>query len=121
MLTRTKSREHIFPVLASLHWLPVSYRVKFKALMFVYKALNGLAPHYITELLDTTPSVRSLRSNERGDLKVPGSKKVKRGDRAFSVAAPKLWNKLPLNIRTAPELQTFKTLLKTHYCQELGY
>ena len=121
LLTRTKSREHISPVLASLHWLPVSYRVKFKSLMFVYKALNGLAPDYIKELLDTNPSARSLRSSERGDLKVPITQKAKRGDRAFSVAAPKLWNKLPLNIRTAPELHTFKTLLKTHYCRELGY
>uniref|UniRef100_A0A3B1JMG1 Reverse transcriptase domain-containing protein n=1 Tax=Astyanax mexicanus TaxID=7994 RepID=A0A3B1JMG1_ASTMX len=32
LLTRTKKREHITPVLASLHWLPVEYRIQFKVL-----------------------------------------------------------------------------------------
>ena len=29
------------PVLKSLHWLPVSYRIDFKVLLLVYKSLNG--------------------------------------------------------------------------------
>jgi len=33
--------------------------------------------------------------------------------RRFSVAAPRLWNSLPLNCRTAPSVNTFKTRLKT--------
>jgi len=36
------------------------------------------------------------------------------GDRAFSVAAPRLWNALPLTVRAAPTLASFKKLLKTH-------
>jgi len=31
----------------------------------------------------------------------------------FSVAAPRLWNSLPLNCRTAPSVSTFKIRLKT--------
>ncbi|XP_075327297.1 uncharacterized protein LOC142384874 [Odontesthes bonariensis] len=42
---------HITPVLSSLHGLPVLYRTDFKLLMFVFKALNGLAPLYLSELL----------------------------------------------------------------------
>ena len=121
LLTRTRMREHISPVLASLHWLPVKFRIRFKTLMFVYKALNGLAPQYITELLEYASSSRPLRSGSQRLLKVPRSNLVSRGDRAFAVAAPQLWNDLPLDIKTAPDLQTFKILLKTHYCRELGY
>ena len=33
--------------------------------------------------------------------------------RRFSVAAPRLWNSLPLNCRTAPSVNTFKIRLKT--------
>ena len=36
------------------------------------------------------------------------------GDRAFSVAAPTLWNSLPKDIRDSPTLDIFKTALKTH-------
>ena len=41
LLTCTK--KHITPVLASLHWLPIRYRIDFKLLLTVYKSLHG--PH----------------------------------------------------------------------------
>ncbi len=31
-LTKTKKRNHITPVLRSLHWLPVRFRIEFKTL-----------------------------------------------------------------------------------------
>ena len=37
-------RKQIFPILASLHWLPVLFRVHFKMILFVIMSLNGLAP-----------------------------------------------------------------------------
>ncbi len=44
VLTGTRKRDHISPVLASLHWLPVKSRIEFKVLPHTYKALNGQAP-----------------------------------------------------------------------------
>ncbi len=31
--------EHITPILISLHWLPVKYRIDFKVLLFVFKGI----------------------------------------------------------------------------------
>ena len=48
---------HITPLLKSLHWLPVKYRIVFKLLLITFKAIHGLAPAYISELIsvrDTT-------------------------------------------------------------------
>ena len=39
-LSRTKRCDHITPILAALHWLPVSFRIDFKILLLVFKALN---------------------------------------------------------------------------------
>ena len=36
------------------------------------------------------------------------------GDRVFENVAPKVWNRLPLEIRQCQSLNTFKVLLKTH-------
>ena len=44
-------RDHITPVLESLHWLPVKYRILFKLLLLTYKCLNRLGPGYLTCLL----------------------------------------------------------------------
>ncbi len=51
VLTRTRKYEHISPVLSTLHRLPTKHRIDFKILIITYKALNGLAPQYLSELL----------------------------------------------------------------------
>ncbi len=42
VLTSTKKSAHITPVLQQLHWLPVTYRLQFKILVFVFKARHVL-------------------------------------------------------------------------------
>ena len=51
LLTHTRSREHITPILKQLHWLPIQHRINFKILLITFKALNNLAPPYLTDLL----------------------------------------------------------------------
>nr|XP_061839065.1 uncharacterized protein LOC133621161 isoform X1 [Nerophis lumbriciformis]XP_061839075.1 uncharacterized protein LOC133621161 isoform X1 [Nerophis lumbriciformis] len=115
LLTQTRRREHITPILASLHWLPVRYRIHFKLLLFVFKCLNNLAPTYLSDLLQPYCPTRSLRSADQLLLTVPDTRLKLRGDRAFAVAAPKLWNDLPLSVRQASSLPVFKSLLKTYF------
>ncbi len=64
ILTRTKRSAHITPILADLHWLPVAYRIKFKMILLIFKALNGLAPYYLGNLLLPYSPPRSLRSSD---------------------------------------------------------
>ena len=52
IITFTCKYDHITPVLVRLHWLPVSYRIRFKVLLLTYKALNDLSPEHIFELLN---------------------------------------------------------------------
>ncbi len=114
LLTGVRKREHITPVLISLHWLPVHFRIDFKVLLLVFKCLNGLAPEYLSDLLSIHNPVRSLRSSNQRQLNVPWARLKLRGDRAFSIAAPKPWNSLPVYIRTASMVHDFKGKLKTY-------
>lgn len=77
--------------------------------MFVFKSLNGLAPSYISVLLCPHISSKSARSANKLLLKVLKSRLESRGDGAFSVKGPTLWNKLPLHIRLTTSLPVFKT------------
>ena len=107
--------DHITPYLIDLHWLPVEFRIKFKVLLFVFKALNGMAPRYISDLIRKKSSPRSsLRSNDLTLLVVPRTKFKTLGDRAFAYAGPSMWNKLPKPIQMAPNLDSFKKQLKTY-------
>ncbi|KAL0970199.1 hypothetical protein UPYG_G00238640 [Umbra pygmaea] len=114
LLTRTKRRDHITPVLKSLHWLPVSHRIDFKVLLLVYKTLNGSGPAYFTESLKSYVPQRALRSSTANLLMIQKSTHRKIGDAAFFKYAPKLWNTIPKNIKEAPSIDIFKKLLKTY-------
>lgn len=81
-------------------------------LLLVFKCLKCLAPPYLCELVRPRTPVRALRSIKQLFLVVPRTKPENRGDRAFLVAAPRLANSLPFNIRTANTLEHFKVLLK---------
>ena len=95
LLTKTNRRSHITPILASLHWLPVKYKIDFKTLLNTYKALHGLSPPYTAELLHTSSTSRPLRSSDLGLLSVPRSLLKSKVDCAFAVRAPSLWISLP--------------------------
>ena len=41
IITKTKPREHITPVLKKLHWLPVPQRITFKILTYAYRSQTG--------------------------------------------------------------------------------
>ena len=43
-------REHITPVLKSLHWVPFNYRIHVTVLLPVYISLDGLGPEYISDM-----------------------------------------------------------------------
>ena len=88
-------------------------RIIFKILLLAYKSLNNLAPVYIDSLLRNNKPSRNLRLVDQGLLTVPGSNQRTYGDRAFSVAAPKLWNALTLDIRNSGSITLFKCKLKT--------
>ena len=113
IIARTPKRQHISPVLERLHWLPVSERVDYKVLTLTYKSLKGLAPGYLSELLQERRPNRTTRLSSQFLLTEPRSRTVTYGDRAFSRAAPRLWNNLPQSLREATSLHSFKTMLKT--------
>ncbi|XP_068191806.1 uncharacterized protein [Antennarius striatus] len=120
ILTKTRKFDHITPVLAALHWLPIHVRSDFKVLLLTYKSLNGLAPTYLSDLVKPYTPTRALRSQNTGLLCVPRFKKKSAGQRAFSYRAPFLWNNLPINIRQSESVNVFKSRLKT-YLFDLTY
>ena len=96
--------DHVSGILQELHWLPSESRTYFKILCYVFKCIHGLAPTYLSDLI-----VISRNSNLH--LKVPRCRS-KIGDRAFSVAGPRLWNALPVDLRLVDTVERFKSKLK---------
>ncbi len=90
------------------------YSLFYKILLLAYKALNDLAPAYLTNLLSHYNPTRSLWSQNSGLLVVPKIAKSTKGGKNVSYLAPKLWNSLLDNVRGSDTLSLFKSRLKTH-------
>ena len=117
LVTLTPKANHdIDPVLRELHWLPVKERVKFKVLTYIFKAREGIAPSYLSELLTSYVPTRNLRSIELNQLEVPKPKEKipTYGQKNFARSGPGLWNELPRDVRCIRDLSKFKKQLKTH-------
>ncbi len=85
----------------------------------MYKVKNGIAPAYLSELVEHYKPGRMLHSSSLDGHKfveLPTSLVIG-GDQVFSKACPVLWNKLPLHIWSAKSLISFKCSLKTHLFQ----
>ena len=112
--SRNHEHNYITPVLRQLPWLPMEYHVQYKIILLTYKALQGQALSYLSDLLQPHTSARAVRSSMRDDLWVPRTKLRTYGDQAFSFVAPRLWNSLLLGLRQTSSSADFRKQLKTH-------
>ena len=109
-VTGASKYTHITSTLRTLHWLPIRQRIIFKTLVLVYKYLTTGQPKYFAPyLLLYKSAMNTRRSNPKNLVHFNNS---------FSYDAPKLWNDLPHDIRSTPNLSCFKSRLKTYLFQK---
>ena len=99
-------------LIGSLGWLTIKQMIEFETATTVYKSLHGLAAEYIQLMF------AKLSENNSGSLRnTDTALKIHRiatsyGQRSLSYRGVTVWNKLSTEIKSAPSLATFKTLLK---------
>jgi len=116
LVSDTGKYEHITLVLRDIHWLSVQLRITFKIAVLAVHCVRGTCPVYFTDVCVPLAAIHTnLRAADRGDLVVP-STKTKIGGRSFRVAAPTVWNSLPLHLHNATiSERQFKSALKSIY------
>ena len=119
LVRRKNKRSSACSLLGQLHWLPVKARVDYKLAVLCFTCLNNeCMPSYLSQLIVPYRPSRSLRSQDASLMAVPRYSLESFGKRSFSIAAPSLWNSLPLEIRQLSNLTTFKKQLKTYLFTE---
>ena len=112
VMTRSPRFTPSKPLLKSLHWLPVQYRIMFKMCTISYQALYSKQPSYLHTLLTPIRKPIQLRSSTSDLLFVP-KVNTNMGTRAFAVGAPTLWNMLPSSVKSVENIAKFRRHLKT--------
>ena len=115
LIAGAKSRDHITPVMKDLHWLPVSFRIKYKLCLLMHLVYTHQCPDYLHEVVSLTSAAATrsgLRSSDGLSYQKPRVR-TKFGERAFSHAGPAEWNTLPLSLQDTTNTKLFKRHLKT--------
>jgi len=95
--------------------LPVAERIQYKLCLLVYKSLLGHMPEYISDLLKSVANIQgrsTLRTSSCDNLVVLRTRQ-RIDDRAYSVAAPRAWNRLPTELKLLRSTDSFRRDLKT--------
>ena len=111
LVTGTRRRDHITPVLRQLHWLPVRQRVDFKLALLPAPGLQVAARCNCTISCRRLPAC--LRSADIDTCCVPRTN-TRLSYRSFAAAGPRLWNSLPARIRQPDnDIGEFRRQLKS--------
>ena len=120
IVTNTTKYSHITPVRKILQWLPIEHRSIFKTALLVYNFLNCGHPKYFSPFLKPRQSVYNTRKSQADSvfLQIPHFatslyKSSKHFGLSFAHDAPKIWNGLPDDVRSATSLHSFRRKLKT--------
>ena len=120
LVLKKRKREHITPLLNQLHWLPLTFRIKYKLSVLAFRHFDNTLPQYLSDRLIAYQPSRTLRSSSERLLTIPKTRLKFVSDRAFSSSIPKTWNSLPSSLRNITTLSLFKKRLKT-YLFQLAY
>ena len=108
LVVRCNKRASMSSVLRNLHWLRVESRIIFKILLLVYKSVYGIC----SENLKIKYKTHNCRPEEYLMLEVKHVN-TKYGRRTFDYVGPRLWNALPLDVRSKENIEQFKKRVKT--------
>ena len=125
IVCRTTCLSHTTPLRKALHWLPIRHRCIFKTALLVYKYLHTNCPKYFSPFLKVRQCAYNTRLSQSDGiiLHVPQYqpsiyKSTKQFGLSFAYDAPKIWNELPDNVRSATSIASFRKKLKAYlFCQ----
>ena len=125
IVCRTTCLSHTTSLRKALHWLPIRHRCIFKTALLVYKYLHTNCPKYFSPFLKVRQCAYNTRLSQSDGiiLHVPQYqpsiyKSTKQFGLSFAYDAPKIWNELPDNVRSATSIASFRKKLKAYlFCQ----
>ena len=79
----------------------------------IYKTIYHLIPAFIKDIFKLSDSNKSVRKQNVLNLKVTRPNQVWYGKRSLRDLGPKIWNNVPVHVKLASNLLSFKRLIKS--------
>ena len=107
-----RKKDHVTPILKKLEWMKMEMKCYYEVCIHVFKIKNNLLPDWLLSLPTVNERLRpSVTTRQKDNLYVPLTH-TDTGGKAFDVRGPMAWNKLPENIKSSHNINSFKNNLK---------
>jgi len=103
-----KRTEHVTEYRKRINGLTPESRAKLNSAVMIFKQLSNHKPHYLNHMF----ILNGESSRYPDNLRINYNPRTDFDTRAFSYAAIKFWNEIPLEIRKSESLKSFKLNLK---------
>jgi len=112
------NRDHIgFAEFRKINWLPTRERFEQCVLVNIFKFFSNSAPKYFSEMYH--PDVQGYNTRSSYQKLKPPFRKTNKGQNTLSYLGPKLWNKLPEEVKMSTNANNFKHKLKANFFTQL--
>ena len=103
-----------------LGWLSMSERRVSHGLTLMFKIVKGKAPHYLSDLITFTNEIHNVNTRSSGRNLIWLDKDIKTKSRrhAFFYSISDLYNKLPENIISSSNVNSFKSKINKYIVSE---
>ena len=115
VLGNVRKRDHISPHLKKLEWLRLENKYVLDICILTFKILNGSFRPWLYSITRVN-EMNNRITRQENDLYIPQTRTVV-GERQVLVRGPKLWNKLPVEIKNTASIAVFKKSLKKYLLQ----
>ena len=78
----------------------------------IYKSISNINPSFMKQIFQLRETNRTVRNQYRLNLCVPKVNQVSYGEKSLRFYGPKIWNSLPLHVKTSDNLKTFKDIIQ---------
>ncbi|KAI5725142.1 hypothetical protein M8J77_011487 [Diaphorina citri] len=112
--------DHLTDSYAQLGWLKLNQRREIHALTLLFKVLNTLKPQYLRDIFGflSEAGQYQTRSQNTRVLEIPLHRTLAYSN-SFHVRTVRLWNDLPVVLRNAISVESFKILIADYYNESL--
>ena len=111
-------------MLKSLNWLKAKQQIQYKIISITHSLLHITEPKYLYRLINIKPPSRTSSSDHLCLSLPPVSTSLKFADRSFRNSSPRLWNSLPINLRSFAPVTNQSTTVTSctpfHLCRGLS-
>ena len=78
----------------------------------IYKTINNINPSFMKQIFQLRETSRTVQNQYKLNLSVPKVNQVSYGEKSLRCYGPKIWNSLPIHLKSCENLNTFKDIIK---------